>query len=332
MTVGSKFIIITSIFTPTEAVKRFAAIRGWQLVVVGDKKSPSSWHCDNVTFLSAQAQPDFGYKVADILPWNHYCRKMIGYLYAIEHGADVIVDTDDDNIPYQDWAVLPFQKEYQTISAPGFVNIYKYFSQQFIWPRGFPLNKILEDSTPSEQLRHSKVGVWQFLADEDPDVDAIYRLTINQPVKFDKRNPIVLDEQTVCPFNSQNTAFIAELFPLLYLPAFVTFRFTDILRGLVAQPILWNCGYRLGFGGATVVQKRNPHDYLKDFESEIPVYLYAEKIIDIVQAAISKRGTITQNMLAAYESLQKHGIVNSQEIRLLQSWIQDVERLTTTQP
>ena len=31
------------------------------------------------------------------LPWNHFGRKNIRYLYAIMHGAEVIWDFDDDN-------------------------------------------------------------------------------------------------------------------------------------------------------------------------------------------------------------------------------------------
>ena len=69
------------------------------------------------------------------------------------------------------------------------------------------------------------------------------------------------------PYNTQNTATRKELFPLLYLPAYVTFRFTDILRGLIAQPIMWLYDYHLGYSGATVTQKRNAHDYFEDFQS-----------------------------------------------------------------
>ena len=35
--------------------------------------------------------------ITDQLPWNHFGRKNLGYLYAIQHGADVIFDFDDDN-------------------------------------------------------------------------------------------------------------------------------------------------------------------------------------------------------------------------------------------
>ena len=33
-----------------------------------------------------------------MLPWNHFGRKNIGYLYAILHGATMIWDFDDDNM------------------------------------------------------------------------------------------------------------------------------------------------------------------------------------------------------------------------------------------
>ena len=83
-------------------------------------------------------------------------------------------------------------------------------------------------------MKDCNVGVWQGLADEDPDVDAIYRLTSDTPCYFNERNPVVLAKGTVCPFNTQNTIIIKPLFNLLYLPTTATFRFTDILRGLVA--------------------------------------------------------------------------------------------------
>ena len=35
-----KFIVITSIFPPTEAVTAFSGLKDYQLVVVGDKKTP----------------------------------------------------------------------------------------------------------------------------------------------------------------------------------------------------------------------------------------------------------------------------------------------------
>lgn len=326
------YIVITSIFAPTEAVHKFSQMPGACLVVVGDRKSPPDWQCENVLYLSADDQEASPFQLARTLPWNHYCRKMLGYLHAMSLGAQTIVDTDDDNIPNTDWAVPAFTGEFETSAAGlGFVNIYRAFTDQHIWPRGFPLDRVLNPAArlaPTASARQTaQVGIWQGLADGDPDVDAIYRLTNNTPCIFNKRAPLVLAPGTACPFNSQNTAFCRALFPLLYLPAFVTFRFTDILRGLVAQPILWKAGYTLGFTEATVLQERNPHDYLKDFESEIPCYLYPEKILEIVNAAVRAGQSVADNLQAAYEALRREGIVEDRELTLLADWLEDVRQI-----
>ncbi|MBC6988284.1 STELLO glycosyltransferase family protein [Hymenobacter sp. BT491] len=322
-------IVITSIFAPTVAVQKFAQLAMHQLVVAGDKKSPQDWESPDTVYLSIDAQEDLGFKLSSKLPYNHYGRKMMAYLYAIRDGAELIIDTDDDNIPYEDWSFPALEGDFLT--APdnlGFVNIYKTFTDKHIWPRGFPLDLITKESSRlrSEQLAtaSAKVGIWQGLADGDPDVDAIYRLIDNTECFFNDHASVVLGEGTLCPFNSQNTAIRRELFPLLYMPAYVTFRFTDILRGLVAQPIMWTHGYRLGFTKATVVQERNPHDYMRDFESEIPCYLHPNKVIEIVKASISPANSISENLYAAYVGLQQADIVSSQEIELLSLWLEDI--------
>lgn len=323
------FIIITSIFKPTEAIHKFAALSNYELVVVGDKKSPADWQCDNVTFLSVDEQERQGLEICKRLPYNHYGRKLVGYLYAIRNGAEIIIDTDDDNIPYDNWMFPPFEGKFQaTPQNTGFINMYKFFTQHHVWPRGFPLDLILKEGFENTNglltEADTTVGIWQGLADSDPDVDAIYRLIDNTEIYFNKRPPIVLSKGTLCPFNSQNTAIRKELFPLLYLPSYVTFRYTDILRGLVAQPIMWKHGYTLGFTEATVKQLRNPHNYLKDFESEIPCYLYPQKVIEWVSSALSNGNTVAQDLQAAYEALHKNNIVNDAELELLASWIADI--------
>lgn len=323
-----KFIIITSIFPPNEAIAGYADLEGWNLVVVGDRKTPDNWQYENVTYLSPADQIDCGYTIVEALPWNHYCRKMIGYLYAMEQGAEIIIDTDDDNIPKSEWGFPTFDGSFnQFPELSGFINMYRYFTDMRIWPRGFPLqylhDSIQQDVLPLTENR-TRIGIWQGLADGNPDVDAIYRLTDDTPCFFKEEKPIALSEGTICPFNSQNTAFRREVFPLLYLPSHVTFRFTDILRGLVAQPILWAAGYNLGFSSATVLQERNPHDYLKDFESEIPCYLYAERVIDLVKEIVSPDVSLQENLLNAYITLGKNGLVPPEEGQVITAWLHDM--------
>jgi len=323
------FVVITTINEPTSAVEGFAKIDDYKLVAVGDKKTPDNWKCQNVEFLSVAQQNDLGSSLSERLPYNHYARKNLGYLYAIKQGAEIIVDTDDDNIPKEDWSIPACQASYLTSSEDlGFVNVYKSFTKMHIWPRGFPLDLVKSDSHVLRENELSKtlinVGVWQGLADGDPDVDAIYRLVDNTPCFFENREPVVLAKGTICPFNSQNTAFRKELFPLLYLPCFVTFRYTDILRGLVAQPIMWLLGYHLGFTKATVIQERNPHDYLKDFESEIPCYLHPYKVMDVVNSRIRSSYSPADNLYQAYTALHNAGIVTDKEVELVTLWLQDI--------
>ncbi|HEV8082390.1 MAG TPA: STELLO glycosyltransferase family protein [Chitinophagaceae bacterium] len=325
----NKYIVITSIFLPTEAVKIFSAMDDYKLIVVGDKKTPEEWNCKNVNYLSVSEQLSLGFALSEILPFHHYCRKMLGYLVAIKNGAEFIIDTDDDNIPKRNWRFPSFENEYDYISLnQGFINIYQLFTEEPIWPRGLPLHLINTkfDLDKYLELKDCKVGIWQGLADEDPDVDAIYRLTSDKPCYFKERKPVVLGSGTISPFNTQNTIIKKELFPLMYLPTYVTFRFTDILRGLVAQPLMWLYDYQLGFTDATVVQKRNPHDYMKDFISEIPMYQHCGKIVELVSAVISKSLSIENNLFNAYKSLLKEGIICNKEMVTLEAWLNDLSK------
>ncbi|MGI8893146.1 MAG: STELLO glycosyltransferase family protein [Bacteroidia bacterium] len=323
----NKYIVITSIFKPTEAVQAFSKMNDYKLIVVGDKKTPEDWQCDNVDYISINQQENSDFKLATVLPFNHYSRKMLGYLKAIKNNALYIVDTDDDNIPKEKWTFPQFdQLQECTSENRGFVNIYQLYTKQKIWPRGLPLNLINIQFELEKELtvKKCKIGIWQGLADEDPDVDAIYRLTTDTPCYFEEREPVVLSKGTISPFNTQNTIIRRELFPLLYLPTYVTFRFTDILRGLVAQPIMWLYDYQLGFINATVVQKRNPHDYMKDFISEIPMYQHCERVLELVVKSISKSKSIEANLYNAYHSLLKENIICDEEIITLEAWLKDI--------
>lgn len=322
------FIVATSIFPPTEALRAFARLPEWHLVVVGDMKTPPDWALDGVTYLSPEAQEALGFETTRLLPWNHYSRKMIGYLFAMSRGARLIADTDDDNAPKEGWKRPDFESEFDVLEGGGFVNVYRYFSDSYVWPRGFPLHLLrAKEAATVSGRRLIDVGVWQFLADGDADVDAIYRLVFDRPVTFASRPALALGRGVVCPFNSQNTFFTKDVFPLLYLPSYVTFRFTDILRGLVAQPVLWESGLHLAFGPATVRQQRNPHDYLADFSDEIPMYLQAEAAFDAAATAVSSGVSIAENLRAAYEGLEKRGIVEPRERILLEAWLADVTRV-----
>ncbi|HRU05793.1 MAG TPA: STELLO glycosyltransferase family protein [Candidatus Brocadiia bacterium] len=319
-----RFVVLTTILRPTEAVRRFAALPGWQVVVVGDLKTPSDWRLPGVTYLGPQAQRDLFPGLAERLPWNHYARKNLGYLYAMSQGADVIADTDDDNAPLPGWetSVPPPMASLPLVTSPPVANIYRLFTDEPIWPRGLPLDLVLSNEEIAiESAGPQRVLALQGLVDGEPDVDAIYRLTAGRPVRFRHRDPVVLNEGVFAPSNSQNTLWRRQAFPFLYLPSFVTFRFTDILRGWVAQRCLWTVGGRMAFGPATAIQERNPHNLLRDFESEIPCYLQSGPAIAALRA-LRAPAHPADTTRACYEILEKVGITTTEETRLAHAWAQ----------
>ncbi len=325
-------IVITSIASPTKAVRKYADLDSTKTIVVGDTKTPDNWHLENVIYLSVEQQLELFKDFGSRLPVAHYSRKNIGYLEAIRRGYQVIVDTDDDNIPLENWYIPDRDGVIlSSLRDQGFINIYSYFTDQHIWPRGLPL-----DCVQSEQARafrnhleekNLSVPIWQGLANGDADVDAIYRLVNDSPCVFESRVPVALGIGTVSPYNSQNTISYKEAFPLLYLPSHVSFRFTDILRGLIGQVILWDHDYRLGFFKATVFQERNIHDYFNDFKDEIPVYLNTRNVIEIAQATISSGQSMQQQLSDIYRALAKENIVGPGENELVDLWLNELDKL-----
>src|SRR5690348_13068659 len=66
------------------------------------------------------------------------------------------------------------------------VNTYAYFSDAGVWPRGLPLDAVKSAIVPYEALpvESADCPIQQGLVDENPDVDAIYRLLLPLPLQF----------------------------------------------------------------------------------------------------------------------------------------------------
>lgn len=326
------WIVITSINQPTVAVREFAALaeaRRVGVVVVGDTKSPPDWRLEGVDFLSIDDQSRQFPEVAKAVPTRSYARKNLGYLFAMQRGAEVIIDTDDDNRPLPGFAEgLSPEVTGRSLGGADWVNVYAHFTDRLIWPRGLPLNRIHERGQLADPAP-LRCPVQQFLADEDPDVDAIYRLLYREPVVFAAgAQPLVLEPGTYCPFNSQNTVFFREAFPLLYLPSHVSFRMTDIWRSFVAQRVLWATGGRLSFHRATVFQERNAHDLMRDFRDEVDGYLRNAEIGQALSAlSLPSGGEPGAAVAACYAALRDIGVVQDEELRVLEAWSAAAQRV-----
>ncbi len=321
------WIVVTTINAATPALEQLMSTHGQhgRIVIVGDVSTPSEWERANVHYLSVDKQIELFGEAAANAPRRHYARKNFGYLYALSQGATAVLDTDDDTFVEAGFghSVTPDVLG-RSVGSGGWMNCYAYFADGLLWPRGLPLDEIGTAPQALDAPGPQRCIIHQYLIDGDTDVDAIHRLVCpNENVVFSRSvSPVVLENRTITPFNSQNTVFFKAALPLLYLPSHCSFRMTDIWRSFVAQGALWASGHNLAVCPPTSHQVRNPHDLMKDFRDEVPGYLENKAI---VRAISEKVDTLTQaSPAAAAHTLWTHlveiGVLPKDEQPLIDNW------------
>ena len=258
---------------------------------------------------------------------NHYARKNLGYLAAIQMDASFIFDTDDDNAPLPSWVPREDSCLARRCVDTGWINAYRPFSNEHIWPRGLPLTHARISSSTLQIAPESRfiAPVQQGLANGSPDVDAVWRLLFDTEVTFHDAESLFLPKGAWCPFNSQSTWWFPLAYPLTYLPSFVSFRMTDIWRSFVAQRCLWTVDSGVVFHGPEMYQDRNPHNLMRDFEQEIPGYLENEKIRTVLEELPLPNGVseLAANLHRCYEALVAAAVVPAIEMPLIEAWLED---------
>jgi STELLO glycosyltransferase-like protein len=297
---------------------------------VGDRRGPRDYPLAGTELLTLDQQLQLPFKLAGLLPLSHYVRKNLGYLVAIARQAGCIYETDDDNRPGPSWNPRSMNTRASKVREPGWCNAFRFFSDELIWPRGFPLDQV-RPSNRKPGRAHGRLQsidspIQQGLVNGSPDVDAIWRLVLNKPFEFKPGKSIALGRGVWCPFNSQSTWWWPEAYPLMYLPSFCTFRMTDIWRSFVAQRCLWEMGGLLTFHAAEVVQERNVHNLRKDFQDEVPGYLENPRICSLLSGLRLRKGpeTAAENLRACYQALVGAGIFPKKELRLVNAWLADL--------
>src|SRR5439155_16775250 len=255
---------------------------GATLLIVGDERGPGTYEQPGTELITLEDQHRLPFSLAPLLRTGHYARKNLGYLVAISRTALCIYETDDDNAPTDAWRMRTIETSAQRAVPRPWVNVYRLFTDRPIWPRGFPLELVADESTYAHDrdlpIEHVLAPIQQGLCDGSPDVDAVWRLLMDGVFSFRAGPSVWLPPGAWSPFNSQSTWWWPPAFPLMYLPSHCTFRTTDIVRSFVAQRCLWELGSGVVFHPVEVVQERNPHDLRQDFELEVPGYLNNRRV------------------------------------------------------
>jgi len=302
-----------------------------ELLVLGDRKGPQEYPLAGTELFTLDRQITLPFSLIPLLPLNHYVRKNAGYLAAIARGAGCIYETDDDNEPVTSWKPRSLTIRAGVINGPRWCNAYRHFSNELIWPRGFPLDQIRARGagklSGATRMKSIDSPIQQGLADLSPDVDAVWRLVLDRDIRFKSASSIALKPGVWCPFNSQSTWWWPDAYPLMYLPSFSTFRMTDIWRSFVAQRCLWEMGGMLSFHAAEVVQRRNQHNLMRDFADEIPGYMRNDELIKTLEDLPLERGAeaTSENLIRCYEALVRRDVFPAKELRLVRAWVKDLQ-------
>ena len=334
------FGVVTTIQPPTESMRLLAdRLRQCdaKMIVVGDKKGPDVFDLEGSELISLNEQLGLDLELPKRLPLGHYSRKNIGYLTAASRGASSIYETDDDNAPLPNWKSRQELIEAVRVTGDGWVNVYHFFSDDNIWPRGFPLEELRTSSRRPEisvAMTACRAPIQQGLANNSPDVDAIWRLVLDRPFDFEEGKSVYLSPGSWCPFNSQSTWWFPVAYPLMYLPSYCSFRMTDIWRSFVAQRCLWELDCGVVFHGPEVIQDRNEHNLLRDLSDEVPGYLGNGKLAQILGALTLTKGVdaVADNLNTCYEALVMAEFFPAEELELLAAWTKDFAQAKREMP
>lgn len=335
-----KSLVITSISkssTPIlESIFEKANNSGVVSFLILDKKS-GQINSSVARVIDCDLQLELSFELSTKLPWNSYSRKNLGYLLAIQQGSEWLIETDDDNLPSQEFFNLEneIHKDVRAIKDKGWVNFYPLFGNDQVWPRGLPLKEVNRvrkiPSIRTIGLRKNQAPIFQVIANEDPDVDAIFRLTHKLPQYFNSASPVYIGPGSISPFNSQATWWHQSVALLSYFPSFISWRVADIWRSLIAQRILHTRNQGVLFFEAFVRQDRNSHDLMKDFEEELLCYTHSGVVWEILQKIPQEllEKQLSEAILTCYVGLVEAKLIPIEEIELLTSWIRDFESITS---
>ena len=269
-----------------------------------------------------------------LLPVNHYVRKNAGYIPRGKAALPAFMKPMMTTPPPRTGSRAEAAVRALPAGQDGWCNVYAHFSGRHILAARLSPGKIAASRrwrpSGSSARKAPSARIQQGLADGNPDVDAIWRLLLPGDVRFKSRRSVALMRGAWCPFNSQSTWWWPEAYPLMYLPSHCTFRMTDIWRSFIAQRCVWELGGAVTFHAPEVVQERNVHNLLRDFQDEVPGYLNNTRLCGILAGLRLTPGpkAVPENLLCCYAALVQHNIFPKKELPLVKAWLRDLKDIT----
>ncbi|XP_050227487.1 probable glycosyltransferase STELLO2 [Mercurialis annua] len=347
-----KWIVVSVADYPSDSLKKLVKLKGWQLLAIGNSRTPKDWELKGCIYLSLEQQASLGFRVVDYVPFDSYVRKSVGYLFAIQHGAKKIFDADDRGEVIGDdlgkhfdveligegarqETVLQYSHENENRTV---VNPYIHFGQRSVWPRGLPLEYVggIGHEEFYTEVFGGKQFIQQGISNGLPDVDSVFYFTRKSDlesfdIRFDEHAPkVALPQGTMVPVNSFNTIYQSSAFWGLMLPVSVSTMASDVLRGYWGQRLLWE------IGGYVVVYPPTVHRYDRveayPFSEEKDLHVNVGRLIKFLVAWRSTKHRLFEKILELSYAMAEEGFWTEQDVKFTAAWLQDLIAVGYQQP
>jgi len=342
---AEKWIVVMTTETPSPSAPDLCNIKGWETLVVADAPSRPFWGKDaGCQFLAFENQSLFGFRTAALLAsgvendsWGkRYSRKNLGYLYAIQQGAKVIYETDDDHVLYgEDVMVLEKGTCLQRFRGPtpSQQNPFSHFGQPGIRPKGY-ISQEGDQKSAYDRPAPSQPYIQQGLTDSSPELGGLFYLknpTYHNRINFAWEPPIALPKKVWSTFDSRNTVFQAEAFWGLLLPISFKAAGVQTWRSYWVQRILWEIDGNLAFLPPTA---RRFHSWdeekmLQDGLEELSLNPIYRKMIGVMKkwSPSLLSSSLPEAIISLLKTLAKEGLCDQIEVEFTEAWIEDLTHL-----
>lgn len=310
-------IVVTTIFEPlflegyVENLRRHGHDDA-DLIVIVDRKTPPSVAeaCARHGAVCPTLDEQEAYlakfpSLRGRIPYDSDNRRNIGFLMALERGADLLISIDDDNYVLGDGdfagqhlAAGEMLDMAATESSDGWMNLCTLLESSTadpIFPRGFPYfarrnARTLQEDTAAPARLAVNVGLWL----SDPDVDAVARLAQAPRIRAWTGRTVRLGDGTWTPINTQNTAVARDAVAAYYyvrmgfsVGGLKIDRYGDILSGYLIQKCVKARGEAIRIGPPVADHRRTPHNLFKDLYHELAGMVLLEDLLPwLVEAKI----------------------------------------------
>jgi len=319
-----KVIVTTTINPPTRAIEAFEAMEDWELVVIGDKKTPADYHLERGIYVTPEEQEKYDPALSDAIGWNCIQRRSFGLLWAKEMDADIVALVDDDNIPLPGWGEdllvgKNVEVDFYETDLPAFDPV-GATNHGHLWHRGYPIQLVPQRDYGRKARRTVRVDVQADFWNGDPDVDAVCRIEHAPECRFEA-GQFPMAANRMGPFNSQNTFITRDVLGHYFLFPHVG-RMDDIWGSYYVQAL----GFSVVYNRATVYQERNAHDLVRDMRQE---YLGYENNLKLVEDLARDPGRLLAYLPGrsawAFHLYQRH-FDDAPQLHALLSGAQTAER------